>query len=364
MSRKRARRQDYALHPPTAGGREAEPVTLRDIAQALNVSVATVSYALSGSPVVSAATRERVLSQAREMGYRRNPLVDALMRSRRTHRASDRTVTLAYLDLFAEEHGYRDSLMPDYFPDAAREARRHGFTMERIRARDPAISGKRLCEVLYARGVDGVLLGPCPEQGLPLDFSWERFCWVSLTRAPAMPDVEHVGCNFFRMTAEVMSRAVALGGKRIGLMLGRSGARSTIQARLGAYYAGLYDYAIPRSAWLEPFYGEDWTIDTLRRWLKRTRPDTVIGAINEDRLALLRQIEPRIPGRLNVLSVIVPERTPELTGFREDAGMVAVMATRHLIFLVQSNDRGVPLHPRSIRIPGQWNPGQTTSPIA
>ena len=56
----------------------ARPITIKDIAREAGVSVATVSYALRGSPEVSTATCERIEALARKMGYRRNPAFAAL----------------------------------------------------------------------------------------------------------------------------------------------------------------------------------------------------------------------------------------------------------------------------------------------
>lgn len=55
-------------------------VTMRQIAERLNVSQATVSRVLSGvkSPFISEATRERVRKAAEEMGYKLNPLARSL----------------------------------------------------------------------------------------------------------------------------------------------------------------------------------------------------------------------------------------------------------------------------------------------
>jgi DNA-binding LacI/PurR family transcriptional regulator len=55
-------------------------VTMRQIAERLQVSQATVSRVLSGvkSPFISEATRERVMKAASEMGYKLNPLARSL----------------------------------------------------------------------------------------------------------------------------------------------------------------------------------------------------------------------------------------------------------------------------------------------
>lgn len=54
------------------------PPTLRDIAEALGVTVTTVSKSLRNHPDVSAGMRERVLAQAREMNYAPNALARSL----------------------------------------------------------------------------------------------------------------------------------------------------------------------------------------------------------------------------------------------------------------------------------------------
>jgi LacI family transcriptional regulator len=55
------------------------PVTLEDIARALNVSKMTVSRAINNHPEISSATRERILATARKMKYRPNQFARALM---------------------------------------------------------------------------------------------------------------------------------------------------------------------------------------------------------------------------------------------------------------------------------------------
>jgi LacI family transcriptional regulator len=54
------------------------PVTLEDIARALNVSKMTVSRAINNHPEISRTTRERILATARKMNYRPNQFARAL----------------------------------------------------------------------------------------------------------------------------------------------------------------------------------------------------------------------------------------------------------------------------------------------
>jgi LacI family transcriptional regulator len=59
------------------------PITIRDVARRAGVSLSTVSQVLNGRPgYASPATRDRVLSTARELGYRPNALARGLVTSR------------------------------------------------------------------------------------------------------------------------------------------------------------------------------------------------------------------------------------------------------------------------------------------
>ena len=65
--------------PPVPSDRPRNaPVTLRQVAEAVGLSIASVSCAFNGKSKVSAANRERILSTAKALGYRPNLLVRAM----------------------------------------------------------------------------------------------------------------------------------------------------------------------------------------------------------------------------------------------------------------------------------------------
>src|SRR3712207_8182911 len=61
------------LFPYTTLFRSASKVHLKELAQQLGLSQATVSRALNGHEAISATTRQRVAAAAREFGYSPNP---------------------------------------------------------------------------------------------------------------------------------------------------------------------------------------------------------------------------------------------------------------------------------------------------
>ena len=63
--------------------KELTPITMKDIAKALNVSVATVSRALKDSPRISMAQRDKIKEYAREHNYSPNFIAESLRNSKR-----------------------------------------------------------------------------------------------------------------------------------------------------------------------------------------------------------------------------------------------------------------------------------------
>ena len=53
-------------------------VTIKDLAEKLNISVSTVSRALKDNPEISQQTRQEVQKLAKEWGYKPNPIAVAL----------------------------------------------------------------------------------------------------------------------------------------------------------------------------------------------------------------------------------------------------------------------------------------------
>ncbi len=59
-------------------------ITIKDLAEQLNISVSTVSRALKNNPEISEQTREAVQRLAKKLGYRPNPIAVAL----KTHKSN------------------------------------------------------------------------------------------------------------------------------------------------------------------------------------------------------------------------------------------------------------------------------------
>lgn len=127
--------------------------TLAEIAHHLGLSEATVSRALNGRPGVSAATRQRVLTVAREMNYLPNLAARSL--------ATDRTYTIAFLTIRRPLPLSADPFYLHIMRGAEEELARHGYYLivsTLNGTEDDLSNGFRL---LGEKRVDGfILAGP------------------------------------------------------------------------------------------------------------------------------------------------------------------------------------------------------------
>ena len=147
--------------------------TMADIARTANVSVSTVSYALSGKRPISADTRRRVLAAMDEAGFRPHAAGRALA-SRRSRTvgllfpAVGKGVTELQLEFFtsaaeaAGEHGYAFILSTAPSDDAevlrlSRDGIVDGLILMEVRRQDPRVA------LLRAEGVPFTLIGHCDE---------------------------------------------------------------------------------------------------------------------------------------------------------------------------------------------------------
>jgi LacI family transcriptional regulator len=159
----------------------ANNVTLQDLAECAGVHRSTVSLALRDHPRISPEVRQRMQALAKKMGYRVNPLVSALMQSRRTGRVT-RHATIAYVISSPTRYGWRPPHhdRPDYFPGAAERADDLGYKLEHFWLAEPGMTPERFCNILVARGICGLLVGRLPPDMQSLPVEWERFSCVAL----------------------------------------------------------------------------------------------------------------------------------------------------------------------------------------
>jgi LacI family transcriptional regulator len=200
--------------------------SIKDVAAAADVSVATVSRVLNDHPSVSARARERVLAAVEQLGYRPN----AVARSLRT----DETRTLGLV--------ISDVLNP-YFTELARsvevEARELGYSVIIGNADERPDLQDHHVRTLLDRRIDGLLVSPTDGcSPLMADAARAGTPMVFVDRWIADTDVPVVRSDGRGAVRDLVAHLHGLGHRRLAIIAGPA-ATTTGRERIEAFREGL-----------------------------------------------------------------------------------------------------------------------------
>ena len=122
-----------------------KPITIKDIAEKLNISVSTVSRALKDNHEISAQTRKTVQELAKQLGYKPNPIAVAL----KTHKSHSIGVIVP-------------QIVSTFFATVVKTieevADGHGYNVLVISSNESFQKEQKSVEVLMANRADGIIL--------------------------------------------------------------------------------------------------------------------------------------------------------------------------------------------------------------
>lgn len=330
-------------------------VSMREVAVAAGVSRSAVSLALAGHPSIPPVTRERVASAARQLGYRKNPLVAALMSVRRNGATETATGTaLAFLTSHVSPDSWRHAATHRRF-HAAAEARaaERGYRLEEFSLGAPAMSAERLAALLRARGINGLLVAPLPGEQTTLNFDVGNFCSVGLGTSVKEPAIDRVADDHFYGAKLAFEQCLALGYRRIGLTLA-SGVSRRLDHRWWSGYL-VAQQQVPAGARFPALMPEtrDEIPPRLNTWIARHRLDAVIFSLRNQELMA------SAPARVGLVSLSVHDSSGKVAGIRQNEKRVGEDAINLLIDKLHRWETGAGTPPRLHLVHGEWSAGQS-----
>lgn len=199
--------------------------TMADVARRAGVSVSTVSHVVNNTRIVKSSTREAIHEAIRELGYTRNAVARSLVT------ASTNTVGLAIC------------ISKPYFVEiiAAIENAMWGagYTLLLADTHDDATLELQVVEALRQRRVDGLLIAPVGgEDSATLHELLRLGVPTVLVDRFASDQFDQVGTENRDATAELVRHMTELGHRRIGMVSGLPGLRTT-EERVDGYRDGL-----------------------------------------------------------------------------------------------------------------------------
>lgn len=233
-------------------------VTLKNIAERLNLSISTIGRALADDPQISAATRERVKAVARELGYVAHSAARAMRSGRST------LIGLIIPDIQNEFYGTLAKALAEICANA-------GFQLVLgITEDDPESEERQVRGLLEARA-SGLVITASPRPTRETLSLLSRSTCVQLIRRTGQLDAPWFGIDEEAAIRSGTAHLIDLGHRRIGY-LGASTTLSTGRSRLAGFERAFSEARLevprefvrlgrPRAAFAAQAFESLWTND-------------------------------------------------------------------------------------------------------
>ncbi len=326
-------------------------ISMKQIANICDVSVPTVSKALSNRPAVNPQTRQRILQVAKQFNYRPNALIHGIQRGRTMtvavacNRIDDPFGSQMMQGILAGLHESRYECLLFNWDQSVRD-------------------GTRILQIIGERRVDGLILFP-PEELPTADYMEELRAFhrpiVTVDQTFAAQDFDFVGTEDGPGMQAIAQHLLELGHQQIGHLYNHT--VSTGQTRTQALVETLADsgIVIPR-VWSRPVIGhfEDSYTQASAILSQNPRP-TALVCFNDHvamaAYAAAYDLGINVPRDLSITGFAdLPEAAtmrPALTTVNQNVPRVGQRAAQLLIEKIEQaqQPKSTPPEPQSIRLP-------------
>ena len=341
----------------------ARPISMADIARKVGLGRSTVSMALRNHPEIAAATKDRVLKAASELGYQPNPLISLLMSRLHEETTTRHDTVLAVINEPEADWNWRDfAIFQTMWAGMESQAKRRGYLIEEFRVGPHGIPPERLNQILVARGIPGIILAPKLETGPSRFTRWENFASVTADLSISTPGHSRSCIDHFHNFNRAWKALEARGYRRIGF-LNNPGLSCRCEHQYHAANLVKLDQ-LPPERRVAPLTlnGEDTTADNVRTWLRKERPDAVLLAGADYMLRVVREVA-AVPEELGVAALELGCAPAGMSGIDERMNEIGEASVDMLIGRLQRNERGLLSAPRTLHVEGVWRDGNTTRRI-
>jgi LacI family transcriptional regulator len=341
-----------------------EFVSLRNIADKLGVSVSTVSLALRNSPKISVKRRLEIRRTATEMGYKQDPRVSELMEHLRQtrHTRTHSRVAVLVPDLVVADLGNYPPV-PALIRGVKEMAKSVGFGVDVIYLTGPGMNSRLARKIILARGIKGVVVAPFSNGVAELNFDFEGLCVATAGYSIVKPALHRACPDYLKMMDEMLSMCVSAGCQRIGLVMTYKEGGNGFKLFTSSFL--YFQSKLPESARLpilesprrDPAHEDKIDPVKLSKWLKKNKPDVVIGGASA--LRTVQSIGLKVPEDFSFVSMDVSESPHDAAGANHCYDMVGHESFKLLHSSLNLNVTGVPEHPRVVMVDSHQQSGFT-----
>lgn len=331
---------------------EIRPCSLSKVAREAGVAKSTASLALRGSPRVEAETMARVRATAERLGYRPDSRLGSLMaRISGAKELHDQEV-LAFVWVGAtKQDRRRDRFSVQSFEGAKRRAEELGCVLEEFFMSDEGMTAARLEKILIARGITGVVFSaPHHLMDVRVEWNWGQFAAARIGSSDFYPPLHRVELNHYWNMWTAMGRLREAGCERPALVL-----FELLHLRL---------HGMHQAAFVSRHPDIFESLEMIRRgfpesrkeamaWLERTKADALVFVMNPPD-ATLRWLR-TLPQLKCMVTLDTPKRG--LSCIHIEDQLIGASAVDLVMAQLHRNERGVPKHPTSVMLEGEWEEG-------
>lgn len=329
--------------------------------------------------------RKRIVAEAERLGYAPNAVASELMAMVRAGRQRSPGEVIAFINTFQEDPTLmkRISSFRLFFEGAVEYAAQFGYIVEEFRASDFKRNPARLDQVLKARGVRGVLVGPRWFDEPDIHLDWPAYSCVLVGETSYGAGIYRV-CNHHPQTVELaLTRMAALGYKRIGLELmanyesvrhfdhlaGVAPAERQVGEKARFFVRMNPDKPIPDIDQVPPeqrnnvalVYNTEHRLPELAKWANQQQLDALVTLRGYEPQQICQITGPTgRPMGYARLSVEAGDGCAGVDQHSIDIGRTALDLLRGLL---HSGNRGVVPRPRIVLVEGEWFDGPTAPRI-
>jgi LacI family transcriptional regulator len=336
------------------------------VAKRAGVSISTASRCLSGAANVAEATRLRVVAAAEEVGYQYNTLVGQVMSATRRGVALNHLGTVAFVTPVADSHEWRSTpTLCRNWEAAGERAESFGFKITEFTLSSSGMTGRRLGEILTARGISGVLLAAFPMEPHEVSLPWNDFAFVQVGHRIQSPRLDCVVSDHTEAVVMAARAAVARGYARIGLAIEKYQDDIT-GGRWLLGYAGLRA-SFPDLPVIPPLLPARMTEDAFLKWVGAHDVDCVLtlSTFRNDPNRMenwLAAAGRSVPGDVGLVSLDVTSVHEDWSGVEQHSDEIGRAAVDMLFSKLHASERGIPRLPRTLQVHGDWHEGRTLRP--
>jgi LacI family transcriptional regulator len=317
-------------------------ITLRDISKALNISVSTVSRALTDSHEIGEDTKKLVLAYAKEHNY----VPNRMARSLKVGKTRSIGVVICAID---------NSFVAQMLDGIDQICTESGYQIIIMQSKESYEQEKACINLLYASGVDGIMISPSLQT---TDFSHlkelqsQGFPIVLFDRTTEELTAHKITANNVKGAYQATAHLILSGLTRIAHLNSKSTLAIT-RERFEGYTQALADHQIAYEEDLVKFCNTainentDENVAKAMDELLVQKPQAIFTAtdlLSTKALAYLNKNGYKVPEDISLIgfsnSDLAPILNPPLSTVRQPARQIGELAAQTIINLVKGKDIG------------------------